>query len=147
MSNVLIAEDNVMIADILEEFVVIGGHSVCGIARTVDEAVTLADLHQPDIAIIDYRLADGGFGSQISPLLAHKRTMAILYASGDSLNHDLIQADGEGYIQKPYMMADLLKALRIVSEIKTNHASAPELFPHNFHLLKNVVNEYRSPMI
>ena len=40
--------DNVLIADILEDCLVSGGYDVCGVARTVDEAIALADLHKPD---------------------------------------------------------------------------------------------------
>ena len=66
MKKVLIAEDNVLIADMLEDFLVSGGYEVCGIARTVDEAVALADLHKPDLAVLDFRLADGGYGRKLA---------------------------------------------------------------------------------
>jgi len=39
--KVLIAEDDLMIADLAEEILVDHGYQVCGIARTVSEAVTL----------------------------------------------------------------------------------------------------------
>jgi len=39
--KVLIAEDELLIADVLEEALVASGYNVCGIARTVDEAVVL----------------------------------------------------------------------------------------------------------
>ena len=42
MHKVLIAEDDLMIADMLEMSLVDSGYEVCGIARTVAEAVALA---------------------------------------------------------------------------------------------------------
>jgi DNA-binding response OmpR family regulator len=60
--KVLIAEDDLMIADLAEEILIEHGYDVCGIARTVTEAVALAQQHKPDLAVLDLRLADGGAG-------------------------------------------------------------------------------------
>ena len=45
MPTILIVEDDLMIADMLEEILVDAGYTVCGIARTVTEAVALAVRH------------------------------------------------------------------------------------------------------
>lgn len=37
MSTVMIAEDDLLIADMLEDALVAGGYEVCGIARTVKQ--------------------------------------------------------------------------------------------------------------
>ena len=60
MAKIMIAEDDLLMADMLEDVLVGGGYEVCGIARTVDEAVKLGKRHQPDLAILDIRLAGGG---------------------------------------------------------------------------------------
>ena len=65
MPKVLIAEDDLLIADMLAEVLVGGGYDVCGIARTVDEAVELGKRHEPDLAILDIRLAEEGRGTDI----------------------------------------------------------------------------------
>ena len=59
MLKVLFAEDELLTADLLEDFLSASGYEVCGIARTVDEGVALAELHSPDLAILDVRLARG----------------------------------------------------------------------------------------
>ncbi len=141
MHKVLIAEDSVIIADMLEDFLISEGYDVCGIASSVHEAVLLADLHKPDLAVLDFRLADGEYGSQIRPLLKDKISMGILYVSGDPLMNKLTSVDGEAYIQKPYGMADLSRALSIIHDIKTNIIVSPSSFPKGFHLLKQPVNE------
>jgi response regulator of citrate/malate metabolism len=68
MIKVLIAEDDLMIADMAEEMLVERGYEVCGIARTVAEAVALGRLHKPHLAVIDLRLADGGLGTEVRPI-------------------------------------------------------------------------------
>jgi len=97
MLNVLVAEDDLMIADLIEESLVDAGYHVCGIARTVPDAVRLGKLHRPDLAIIDMKLADGGLGTDIVPKLANGHRIGILYASG---NTNLIDdtAEGDAYL-------------------------------------------------
>lgn len=57
--NLLIAEDEAMIALELESVLDELGHAVVGIARTAEEAVRLAGLHRPDLVLMDIRLARG----------------------------------------------------------------------------------------
>ena len=45
MLKVLIAEDDLMIADMSEDVLVEHGYEVCGIGCTVDQAVTLGRHH------------------------------------------------------------------------------------------------------
>ncbi len=45
--NVLIIEDNAMIAMLYEELLIQNGHHVCGTARTENEAVAMAEGLQP----------------------------------------------------------------------------------------------------
>ncbi len=135
MLKVLVVEDSVLLADMIEDFLVSGGYEVCGIARTIEEAVALADLHKPDLGVFDYRLSNNELSSQIRPQLHDKISMAILYASGDALDTLLSDADGVAYIQKPYGGNDLLRALAAVVAIKTGVPAQP-LYQRGFHLLK-----------
>jgi len=134
MLKVLVVEDSVLLADMIEDFLISGGYEVCGIACTIAEAVLLADLHKPDLGVFDYRLSNGELSSQIRPLLQDKTRMGILFASGDALDTILSDADGEAYIQKPYGGNDLLKALAAVQSIKNRTMTNP-LYQRGFHLL------------
>ena len=135
MLKVLIAEDELMIADLLEETLIESGYKVCGIARTVDEAVALAELHKPDLAVFDVRLARGDRGPDIARRLSNKGTMGILYATGDDVRHStLTRADGNASIAKPYRNEDVVRALIIIQEIMTA-GTATRSFPAGFRLL------------
>lgn len=135
MLKVLIAEDEFMIADLLEETLVRSGYEVCGIARTVDEAVALAELHRPDLAVLDVRLAQGDRGTEIARRLSSRGTLGILYATGDDARHSsLTLADGSASIAKPYRVEDVASALVIVREIMTVGTATPP-FPPGFRLL------------
>jgi DNA-binding response OmpR family regulator len=135
MLKVLIAEDELMIADLLEETLIMSGYEVCGIARTVDEAVALAKLHKPDLAVLDVRLAQGDRGPEIARQLSGRGTLGILYATGEDARHStLTLADGSASIAKPYRVEDVVDALVIVREIMTRGTATPP-FPLGFRLL------------
>ena len=56
-----------------------------------------------DLAVLDVRLAKGGFGPDIARRLKSKGKIGVLYETGDDArNSDLTQADGEASLAKPY---------------------------------------------
>jgi CheY-like chemotaxis protein len=134
MLKVLIAEDDLMIADMSEDVLVENGYEVCGIGRTVEQAVTLGRHHKPDLAIIDMRMADGGLGTEVAAQLADMERLGILYVTGNGSSCKLDNARGHACLSKPYRFADLLRSLEIVVElVVTGHASSP--FPDGFGVL------------
>jgi two-component system, response regulator PdtaR len=138
MLKVLIVEDELMIADLLELMLIDSGYNVCGIARTVEEGVALGNLHRPDLAVLDVRLALGGRGPEIAHRLNSKGKFGVLYATGDDVrNSPLTVADGEAAISKPYRNVDVVRALEIVRELMITGVASPP-FPANFRLLPQV---------
>lgn len=61
-TNVLIIEDEPMIAMDLETIVRDAGHGVAGIAVTADEAVAMATAERPGLVLADIQLADNSSG-------------------------------------------------------------------------------------
>jgi DNA-binding response OmpR family regulator len=132
--KVLIVEDDLMIADLAEEILTDEGYEVCGIARTVAEAVALAQLHKPDLAVLDLRLADGGLGTEIAAQLLPLGRLGVLYATGNISQVVLTTADGDACLSKPYSSADLLRGLEIVAQIVATGEALPP-FPQGFQIL------------
>ena len=134
MLKVLIADDDLIIADMVEEILIDNGYEVCGIGRTVEEAVALGLHYRPDLAVIDVRLADGGLGTKIAAGLAKLGRLGVLYATGNVASVVLTAADGDACLAKPYRASDLLRSLEIVTAIV---ALAPVSlpFPRGFELL------------
>ncbi len=134
MSKVMIAEDDLLMADMLANVLVDGGHEVCGIARTVEEAIALNRQHSPDFAILDIRLAHGELGTDIAARLTSPGRPGILYATGNADHVSLSKADGEAFLRKPYRSSDVIQALKIVQEmVRNGETSLP--FPEGFELL------------
>jgi CheY-like chemotaxis protein len=134
MLKVIIAEDDLVMADMLEDVLVAGGYEVCGIARTVEEALDLSALHRPDLAVLDVQLAGGDRGTAIGAQLHRPGGPGILYATGNMGLINLADANGEACLVKPYGPTDILRALEIVEQIlSTGKASRP--FPRGFYVL------------
>jgi DNA-binding response OmpR family regulator len=134
MVKVLIAEDDLMIADMVEEILVEHGYVVCGIARTVAEGVALGRLHKPDLAVIDLRLADEGLGTEIAAQLGALGRLGVLYASANISQPMLETAHGDACLIKPYRSTDLVRGLQIVADIVAT-GTATQPFPRGFQLL------------
>ncbi len=134
MLRILIAEDDFMIGDIAEAFLVDAGYDVCGIARTASQAAALAKACEPDLLLLDLRLADGGLGTEIVAQVDPRAGLGILYASGNTSDLVLTQADGHAALAKPYRANDLLRALELVRAFAATGTTAPP-YPHGFRIL------------
>ena len=136
MSKVMIAEDDLVMADMLADILVHSGYEVCGIARTVDGAVDLYKRHKPDLAILDLRLSHESVGTEIAARLHPRGNLGILYTTGNVGQMDsLTKADGDACMRKPYRAEDVVQALEIVERfVSTGEVTGP--FPQGFQILK-----------
>jgi two-component sensor histidine kinase/ActR/RegA family two-component response regulator len=136
MPKVMIAENDLLMADMLEESLLDAGYEVCGIVCSVEEGVALGELHKPDFAVLDLRLNDGGLGTEIAAQLDREGGLGILYATGNAGQIGLSKEDGDACLNKPYRPTDVVRALKIVGEVvSTGKATQP--FPGGFRLLES----------
>lgn len=133
MLKILIAEDDLTIAGLMEDILVEYGYEVCGLASTVAQAVALAKQHKPDLAVIDLRLADDRPGTEIAAQLSEVEHLGILYITGAS-QVILTATDGHARLAKPFRDTELVRSLEIVAELLTSGLTSPP-FPRGFHLL------------
>jgi CheY-like chemotaxis protein len=71
-TDVLIIEDEPIIAMDIEELVSNCGHNVVGVATSEAEAVALAERHRPGLILADINLGDGGDGtSAVARIMQH----------------------------------------------------------------------------
>lgn len=125
--RVLIVEDELVLADILEEVLLSYGFDVAGIATTINEAMTiLLRGRTPDVAVIDVRLADGDDGTCLGRDLIAKSKIGVLYASGNVDPSFAAQVSGHAYMTKPYSLRDICRAVEITAErASTGQISGP----------------------
>ena len=145
MLKVLIVEDDLMIADLIEDILVDNGYEVCGIARTADEAVALGRQHTPDLAILDLHLADGSLGTEVAAGLRDLPHLGILYATGNAPLLMKHAAYGHACLGKPYRDEELLRSLEIVTVMVATGTAAPP-FPRSFQILPSAANATGEPL-
>ncbi|MEO8746131.1 MAG: response regulator [Rhodanobacter sp.] len=110
--HILVVEDELLIATSLEIALESHGHRLLGPTATVDGALKALETAQPDLALIDYRLAD----STTEPLLPvlRERGIPVCVLTGYSRNQ-LPQAYRHCHVlEKPFRMAALMEALEIM---------------------------------
>ena len=108
--NVLIVEDEALVAWLLEDALTYFGHCPSGVAETMQEALSLADKRRPDLALCDLRLADGDDGAAVAEALA-RRGIPCLFVS---VNRPARAVHALGWIKKPFRIDTIGEAARAV---------------------------------
>ncbi len=109
--RVLIVEDEALVALTLEDVLIEAGYSVCGIADRPEQALEIARALDPDIAVIDVRLADRGDGIALAAQLSAGMPIRILFATGNPAEVRARARAGDGCLSKPFQAEWLLAAL------------------------------------
>ncbi len=115
--HVLIVEDDMLVAMLVEDMVRDLGYEVIGPASTVKEAMLLIEQRPIDCAILDINLGRGVVSAPIAQELGC-RDIPFIFASGYGSQDATEGAGGTLVLNKPYRLKDLDDALRAV--VKTS---------------------------
>ncbi|MHA6718763.1 response regulator [Sphingomonas sp. RS6] len=115
--NVLIVEDEMLLAMDIEAMVEDCGHHVLAEAASFAEVEALPESPAPDVALVDVQLAGGSSGIDVSGLI-HRRwadtVVVFVTANPKKVPPDL--AGAHGIIPKPFSRSGLSMALRYIGE-------------------------------
>ncbi|MBM0107445.1 response regulator [Steroidobacter sp. S1-65] len=114
-TEVLIVEDQVLIAIHLQDLVEEAGYRVAAIAH--DAAGALAEVAQqrPAFAIMDIRLANGGSGVEVARQLYLEYGVRCLFISAninDEVRARVAELQPLGFIGKPFLAAEVIGAVQ-----------------------------------
>jgi CheY-like chemotaxis protein len=109
---ILVVEDEIMIAMMLESFLDELGHPVAGIASSVSEALGMVELGGFGLAILDLTLDGGQRSSPVAEALV-ARGIPFIVSSGAADRLDGPFA-GSPMLAKPYMLSQLSELLDAV---------------------------------
>ena len=116
-ARILIVEDDYFVATALEEDLADAGFEVVGIAVTAEEALHLADLHRPALAVMDIRLAGARDGIDAAVELRSQFGIGSIFATahGDETTRARAKkAEPLGWLIKPYSAKTVLETIRAV---------------------------------
>ncbi|CAM4066953.1 putative transcriptional regulatory protein pdtaR [Mycobacterium basiliense] len=113
--RVLIAEDEALIRMDLAEMLREEGYDIVGEAGDGQEAVELAELHRPDLVIMDVKMPRRD-GIDAASEIASKRIAPIVVLTAFS-QRDLVErardAGAMAYLVKPFTVSDLIPAIEL----------------------------------
>jgi DNA-binding response OmpR family regulator len=131
--DVLIVEDDRLVAEAIADSVRLAGYTVSGIAPTVAQALTLTRLTRPKLAVIDVDLGTGRDGIDLARQMLKINELGIIFVTG---NPDKVHATdvGHAWMPKPYRVLDLINALEIVRCVN-EHLPVTAPMPAELHLI------------
>jgi DNA-binding NarL/FixJ family response regulator len=109
--RLLIAEDDELVVLGLTLVIEQLGYTVCGIARTASEAVTLAEFHHPDLALVDVALADGSNGLSAAREISGRLGIPVVVCSAHATAADALAAGASRFLMKPFGIDALAEAV------------------------------------
>ncbi|MBP2300525.1 response regulator [Azospirillum picis] len=109
--DILIAEDDPCIAEMLSEILGDLGHHVVGVVDTAEGVVGFAGRQLFDLAVVDVWLADGSNGLDAVRHLTGRLGIPAIVCSGHAAAQDAFAAGAAAFLEKPFRIADLEHAL------------------------------------
>jgi len=114
--NILIAEDDILIATNLKYLLEDLGHHVVGIANTKEKAIDLLQ-QQLDFAILDIRMHGKDVGFEIADYIKKHQSIPFIFltsfADSDTVKKASIY-EPSGYLLKPFTKANIFSTLEII---------------------------------
>ena len=118
--QILVVEDNSLIAMLLVETLVELGHGVCDVEGTQIGAVTAVLRCRPDLIIVDAQLREGNGVSAVDEILS-TGFVPHLFVSGD-IKKVLARRPGAVALEKPFNEPELVQAIqRALDAADDNH--------------------------
>jgi signal transduction histidine kinase len=129
MASVLIVEDDRVNAEEMAETMLAAGHSVVGVTSSGEQALTLAERTQPDLALVDVKLRGSADGITVAGSLQNRLDVAVVYVTGYSDQALLRRATRNGaygYVLKPIDPRTLEAACTLALSLQSRDRSARE---------------------
>lgn len=115
-ATILVVEDDINVAAVMEARLESFGYKVCEIARTGLKAIEGQDRHQPDLILMDILLEGDMNGIEAAEQISARSDVPIIFISclnDPSVLDKAIQTHPYGYLVKPYDNAELRSCIEI----------------------------------
>lgn len=114
LGNILIVEDEPLVAFENELRIADAGFTVAATVDTVEEAVAVIERGDVQLVMADVHLSNGGSGTDVARV-AHEAGIPVLYVTGAC--PDEARKYAIGCLIKPYSERDLVRAIEAVDEL------------------------------
>jgi CheY-like chemotaxis protein len=115
--DILIVEDEALLAMDIEMMVEDAGHHVVGECASLHDVEELADGLRPDVAFVDIHLARGTSGLDVCRLIQQRwAATIIIFVTANPLKIPEDYCGAHGVIPKPFSRNGLMSAMRYIEE-------------------------------
>jgi DNA-binding response OmpR family regulator len=130
--RLLIVEDDIMIAESIQDIAAESGHDVVGVAHRSGVALSLAQTAMPDLALVDMHLSDGESGAEVAHLMRILFGIPSMFVSANptECRNAAKPTRALGCLSKPFVEAELVAALRFAQAVLD--CETPDSAPLNF---------------
>ena len=111
---ILIVEDEALIAANIEEVLAESGFRVAGVAASALEALSIADEHRPQLALVDIRLTGAEDGIELACILRERFGVPSIFLSGLLDPATAARAEAAkplGFLHKPFRPSQVFNAI------------------------------------
>ena len=123
--NVLVVEDEAIVAVELELCVEDAGHTVAAVAGDLVEAMEAASAHRIDIALVDINLRDGRTGVEIASRLKREHGVSVIFLTANPDQAPPSFPDALGVYPKPYDVGTVIELIRYAAAVRGGGEPAP----------------------
>jgi DNA-binding response OmpR family regulator len=123
MKNILIVEDESLVALEISNFVTTLGHNVCGTVAYATRAWDIVDAYKVDLILMDVSIKGDIDGIACAAKIKEKQNIPIIYISAFSDEETLARAIDTypvNYLVKPFKIKELEIAIKIAFNSSTN---------------------------
>lgn len=149
----LIIEDEIMIAEVLKDYLISFGYSQIQMVHDKPSALILINSFKPDIILLDIRMERERVGLEIGTFLNQKSNASFIYITAHSdteILMEIMATNPAGYLNKPIKKSDLLATIlritktRPIGDISINISEADKsvIIEIENYLRKNIYNEF-----
>ncbi len=114
--RILIVEDELMIAEVIKNFLLKDNHEIIDIVTTGEESVEIVNKQQPDLVLMDVMLADKMTGVEAAKIMHDRFDTPIIFLTAYADENTLegaIDSDPYGYLVKPVREKDVRTAVKM----------------------------------
>jgi PAS domain S-box-containing protein len=116
MNNILIVDDEILIATHLREYLESMGYSIAGTAQSGEEAVEMARALRPDLILMDIRMDDGMDGITAAEIIKRELDIPVIFVTAFGSEEIIARAktvEPAGFITKPFSLEELKTSLEL----------------------------------
>ncbi len=139
--NILIVEDNVLIADDMQMILEEMGYNVVANVTSYEKAIDVLKNDSVDLALLDIQLASEKSGIDVGKYIRDNLDIPFVFVTSNSDKETVNQAKHvkpNGYLVKPFQEKDLFTTIEITMS-NFQETSKPEIAKNNSDILKKSI--------